>query len=172
MLSESAKATSAAEARFRIEAPNSKGRSTLVLALDGGSLSRLAKVAGQDWRAARFRGVGALADGGRRAAAADAGETRVGLISLDGKESDLLDELQGTDVVILVAQSGASVEAAEAIGKACFARHIMTSGFIFDSRRDEEALERTLARMRPYVICLVVGFDDDSLVDVLTALRA
>jgi hypothetical protein len=171
MASQSETATSATQARYRINEPNSKTRSTLVLALDGSSLSKLANVVGHGWGNARFRGVGALTDG-RTPGTPEQIAKRVGLISLEGAETDLLDELRDTDVVIMVAQSGGGAEAAEAVGRACFAKHIMTAGFVFETAGDRDALELTLSQMRPFVISLVVGFDDESLVDVLTALRA
>ena len=54
MLAESARAASAAEARFRLQAPNSRQRATTVIALDASSESLLRRLAGDSWNKATF----------------------------------------------------------------------------------------------------------------------
>ena len=53
-LSESARATTAHEAKFRIDYPNSLPRASSIIALDGGSLEALKAITGQPWSGARF----------------------------------------------------------------------------------------------------------------------
>jgi hypothetical protein len=172
MVSQSAQATTAAESRYRIDKPNSKGRSSLVIGLDKSSMPALSTLAEMEWRGARFRSVvqpgdTALAESGLEVAADD-----VALLSPERKVSCLSDELANTDVVVMFAQSGASAGAAEAIGKACFGRNLMTAGFVLDETGDRELLERTLTQVRPFVISLVVGSDEESLGETLSAIRA
>lgn len=160
LLSQSARATAATESRYRIAKPNSQRRSTLVVALDESGLEYLRPLANGSWHGARFRGVKSVVDG------------RVELESLDGSSSDLAGELADADVVVMVAHGGSDAAAAEPVGSAAFARRIMTAGFVEDVTERPEELQRTLRGMRPFVISLFVGFGDDALADILTAIRA
>jgi hypothetical protein len=54
MLSETSRATSAAESRFRVQAPNSSARDILVVALDEKSAKLGDMLAGQSWRGTQF----------------------------------------------------------------------------------------------------------------------
>ena len=54
MQSESARMSSAAEARFRINAPNSKGRAVKVIALDQPSERVVKSLAQRQWNGATF----------------------------------------------------------------------------------------------------------------------
>ena len=92
MLSESARATTAAEARFRIDAPNSQPRAVKVIALDAPSeavVKRLARAAAGAARASSPR---------RRSAAAPARQRNRSpcsgwLSDLAGRTKNLLDEV-------------------------------------------------------------------------------
>lgn len=159
-LSESMRATQAAESRFRIAKPNSRPRSSLIVALDEAGLGYLRPLSEQEWSGARFRGV------------TGAGSGEVSLMGLDGTSSALSTELARTDVVVMVAHGGSDAAAARDVGEAAFARRIMTAGFVEDVTEHPAELQRTLRGMRPYVISLFVGFGDDALGDVLTAIRA
>ena len=64
MLSESARMSSAAEARFRVQAPNSKPRAIKVIALDSASEPVLQRLAGASWEHATFFRVSS-GNGGR-----------------------------------------------------------------------------------------------------------
>ena len=61
MLSESARATSAAEARFRINDPNSRGRTVKVIALDALSERVAKQLASRPWNSASFFTASAFA---------------------------------------------------------------------------------------------------------------
>ena len=162
MISESVKATTAEESRYRIRNPNSKGRVSLVLGLEPSSSELLAELASQEWNGARFRSVidpeGASDD--------------LVLRGPDGFESRLSDELADVDVVVMFARSGEAAKAAAIVGDAAFGRCRMTGGFVLDPDHDRARLEKTLSAMRPFVISLVVGSDAESFSETLTAIRA
>ena len=101
MLSESARMSSAAEARFRVQAPNSTPRAITVIALDATERSggppprrrRLAALDVSDRRVARRQPGGALRD--------LAGEARI-----------LVDEVGAADLIVFVAGPGGHAHAA------------------------------------------------------------
>lgn len=159
-LSESLRATASAESRFRIAQPNSRPRSTLIVALDAAGLDYLRPVAERPWGGARFRGVRPAADG------------VWSLVALDGTTHALDSEMATADVVVMVAHGGSDAAAAAPVGRAAFARRIMTAGFVEDVTEHPAELHRTLRGMRPFVISLFVGFGDDDLTDFLNAIRA
>ncbi|MEP1217597.1 MAG: hypothetical protein ABJM11_02085 [Marinobacter sp.] len=163
MVSQSVKATTAAESRFRISNPNSKGRSSLVLGLEASSADLLANVASREWSGARFRTV--IQTGGVQ-------ENDLVLQAPDGKQSKLSDELVNADVVVMFACSGDPAQAAAVVGEAAFGRRKMTAGFVLDEHNDRQGLEKTLSALRPYVISLVVGPDAESFGETLEAIRA
>jgi hypothetical protein len=158
MISESARATSAAEARFRIQAPNSRPRSVKVVALDQIAESIVRRLAGAGWQHATFLFAtstdAALSDlaGGRHAAEA---------------------EIDAADLVILIAGPGGHAHVASTIGEACSRRRVMTTGFVVGaSAASEPELAKTLSQLRPWSLMLVIAQSDDYIGDMLTALRA
>jgi hypothetical protein len=163
MVSQSVKATTAAESRFRISRPNSRGRSSLVLGLDESSADLLAELAGQQWNGARFRTV---------IQTDDVPKNDLVLQAPDGKQSTLSDELANADVVVMFARSGDTAHAAAVVGEAAFGRRKMTAGFVLDEHNDRQGLETTLSALRPFVISLVVGPDAESFGETLQAIRA
>lgn len=172
MISQSVKATTATESRFRINSPNSRGRSTLVLGLEESSRHTLAELASLEWNGARFRNVVQGEDAGASAAGLNLGTDDLMLRSPQGEISCLSDELADTDVVVMFARSGESAQAAATVGEAAFSRNLMTAGFVLDEHNDRQNLEKTLSAMRPFVISLVVGPDEESFSETLTAIRA
>src|ERR1700730_17700158 len=101
MLSESAKMSSAAEARFRINAPNSKLRNVKVIALDGPSEALVKRLAQLRWNGASFCTASAFAPrpyppqaGEGREGAGPGGLSMQGWLSdLAGRTKDLVDEV-------------------------------------------------------------------------------
>lgn len=168
MASQSAMATTAAESRFRIDIPNSRVRSSLVVGLEKSSLPVFSELARQEWNDARFRTVVS------ELVSTDLtiGPDDLLLQSPDGAFSRLSDELPDMDVVVMFARSGDPAEAAARIGRACFGRNMMTAGFVLEQDQDRHGLEKTLSAVRPYVISLVVGPDKESLGETLSAIRA
>lgn len=169
MLSESARMTTAEQARFRIQYPNSQPRTTKIVALDAESAQTLKSFAGFPWNGARFLTFVSATSGGEGLEELPVDAV---LADADGKEVRLTEELNGADMVVMVTSEGKRAEAAAAIGNACFVRGIMTTGLVLPRPGQEEAVSRTLKNMRPYAAMLVVASGEDYIPEMLTALRA
>ena len=170
MTSESARATTAAEARFRIEAPNSQPRTVKVIALDPPSEQIVKRLAGRRWNHASFLTASAFAGAPRSGTPFS---MQGWLSDLAGRTRNLLDEVATADLMVMVASAGHDAQAAALIGEACAARHVMTTGLVLGSEPASElAASRTLAAMRPYSMMLVVASGENYIEDMLTALRA
>ena len=158
MLSESARMSSSAEARFRVQASNSKPRSIKVIALDVPSEVVVRRLAEASWSHATFF---------------TAHSTEGSLSDLGGHTRDLLHEVYTGDLVVLVAAAGGTAQAASVIGEACSLKGVMTTALIVGaSSVSDEALSRTLAPLRPWSLMVVIASSDDYIEDMLTALRA
>ena len=170
MTSESARATTAAEARFRIEAPNSQPRTVKVVALDPPSEAVVKRLVGRSWNRASFLTASAFA------AAPHSGEAfsmQGWLSDLAGRTRDLMDEVATADLMVMIAGAGHDAQAAALIGEACAARRVMTTGLVLGGGTASElAASRTLAALRPHAMMLVVASGEDYVEDMLTALRA
>src|SRR5215470_15675674 len=102
MLSESARMSSAAEARFRIDAPNSKPRHVKVIALDSASEAVVKHLARGHWNNASFFTASAFAS-----APPERGFSMQGWLSdLTGRTRDLITEIDSADLVVMVAAAG------------------------------------------------------------------
>jgi hypothetical protein len=170
MISESARVTTAAEARFRIGAPNSRGRTVKVIALDAVSERIVQHLASRPWNSASFFTASAFAG-----APQDAQRFSVEgwLKDLAGRTKSLMDEVAAADLVVMIAAAGEHAEAAAIIGEACGARHVMTTALVLGSQASsDEALSKTLAQLRPHAMMLVIASADEYIEDMLTALRA
>jgi hypothetical protein len=169
MTSESARMTTAAEARFRIDAPNSLPRAVTVIALDATSEAVVRRLAQRPWGHARFLSASAFADSPVAAPVSLQGW----LSDLAGRTSSLVEVIDAADLVVLVAAPGGIVPAAQMIGEACQLKRIMTTALIVgDAPVSDEALSRTLAQLRPYAPMLVIASAEDYVADMLAALRA
>jgi hypothetical protein len=69
----------------------------------------------------------------------------------------------------MVATTAGSPTAADAIGRACARRGIMTAGLVLG---DQLAVAHTLVALRPHAQVLLVTADEQDVAEVLTALRA
>ena len=170
MPSESARMSSAAEARFRINAPNSKPRATKVIALDQPSERVVKELAQARWNNATFFTASAFAG-------ATHGSERFSmqgwLSDLAGRTKDLIDEVNSADLVVMVATAGENAQAASLIGEACSLKRVTTTALVVGSAAvSDEALSKTLAQLRPYALMLVIASADDYIADMLAALRA
>ena len=170
MQSESARMSSAAEAKFRIDRPNSQPRAVKVIALDAPSERVVKDLAAASWQRASFL-----------TASSFSGAPRVGepfsmggwLNDLAGRTKDLVDEVNSADLVVMVATAGESAAAASIIGEACNVKHVMTTALILGgSTSSDETLSKMLAQLRPHVMMLVISSADEYIKDMLTALRA
>ena len=168
MLSESARMTTADEARYRINDPNSKPRAVKVVALDPPSEAVVKRLAEGDWQRATFLTVH---DG-----AAPGGEgwsMKAWLADLAGRAKNLVDEVASADLVVMISSAGTMPEAAALIAEACNARKVMTTALIIGSQaKSDDELSKTLGALRPYASMLVIASGDEYIEEMLAALRA
>jgi hypothetical protein len=151
VVSESARMSSAAEARFRIDTPNSRPRAVKVIALDSRAEVAMASLAQHDWDGAAFFRAGELTSTPERLAA----------------------EIDRADLVVMLATAGERADDVDPIGQACSARRVTTTGLILDSAQvSDEELSLTLSRVRPWALMLVIASSIDYVEDMLRALRA
>ena len=172
MLSESARMRSAAEARFRVQAPNSTPRVITVMALDAPGEAVVRRLAAIGWKHATFLTAASRGepDGRGDLSPASRGDA---LSDLTGHRKNVTVEVDTADLVVLVAGPGGHAQAASLIGEACSRRHVMTTGFIVGATSaSEHALAKTLAQVRPWSLMVVIADSDDYIDDMMTALRA
>jgi hypothetical protein len=170
MLSESARMTTAAEARFRINAPNSKPRTIKVIALDRPSEAIVKRLAGLAWNGAMFLTASAFSGTPR------SGEpfSMTGWLSdLAGRTTDLIAEIKTADLVVMVGTAGEDAHAASIIGDACHLHRVMTTALIVGSAsKSDQALSQSLAQVRPHALMVVIANAEEYIEDMLIALRA
>ena len=196
MDSESARMSSAAEARYRIDYPNSKPRVVKVVALDAASERVVKRVAERQWQRAtfftsiKFDGAPTGADEPRSgvrtmelprwpltplasAAGGEGSKMQAWLSDLAGRTKALVEEVASADLVVMVSSAGTSAQAAAVIGEACAVRKVMTMALIIGSEeRSNDELSKTLATLRPYASMLVIASGDEYIEEMLSALRA
>jgi hypothetical protein len=163
LLHSCARAATAAEARFRVNYPNSTTRASRIVALDDEAASVVGRISGQDWHGAHFLTYKEPISG------ANGSHPDAILQSPDGAETRLSDELDGADVAVMIATADREAEAASIIGKACFLRGIMTAGLVVGR---SNGLDDAVTALRPYASVLVVAADEDFVPEMLAALRA
>ena len=170
MDSESARMSSAAEARFRIDYPNSQPRAVKVVALDEASERVVKRVARGPWQRATFF-TSIEFDGPPRDG--KGWSMQAWLRDLAGRTKALVDEVASADLVVMVSSAGTGAQPAAVIGEACAARKVMTMALIIGSdQRSNEELSNTLAALRPYASMLVIADGDEYIEEMLSALRA
>ncbi|MEU0966263.1 3-methyl-2-oxobutanoate hydroxymethyltransferase [Streptomyces sp. NPDC005917] len=155
-LSESARAASASESRFRIDAPIAPARAARVVALDERAESVARRLAGRPWAHARFYTVGGVWPGGGL------------LYELGGVAAPFDDVLTGTDVVVVLATEDAGRSVAAEIGRLCGRRGITTAGVVMG---DGYEADEAVAALRPYARVLLLSADESDALELLTALR-
>jgi hypothetical protein len=170
MESESARMSSAAEAKFRINAPNSRPRAIKVIALDAPSERIVKDLAQLPWQRASFLTASAFSGAPRSGERFSMGGW---LNDLAGRTKNLVDEVNSADLVVMVASAGENAGAAAIIGEACNVKHVMTTALILGSAStSDDTLSKMLAQLRPHVMMLVISSADEYIKDMLTALRA
>lgn len=158
--------TSAAELRFRVQAPNSRPRATTIIALDGPSEAVIRDLADASWNHATFLKA-PLSDPPDGHPASDGWVT-----DLADRRRRLRDEVHVSDQVIMVATAGGPADGAATIGRACSLRRVTTTALIVGTGGvSDRALATTLARLRPWSLMVVIAGSDDYVVDLMTALR-
>jgi hypothetical protein len=158
--SESARAASAGESRFRIRVPIAPARAARVIGLDGAATAVARRLAERPWAHARF-----YTGGGPRPAGTD-GEPL--LHALDGPPAPLPAVLDGSDVVVVLATEDAGRATAAAIGRFCWRHGITTAGVVLG---DGFEADEAVAALRPYARVLLLSADESDVFELLTALR-
>lgn len=169
LLNSCARATSAAEARFRIGTPIAGRPGARVVALDDAAGAVVRWAARQRWNGARFYALADRAPTGGAGSGNGRAPDDLALRTADGDRAHLHAELVGADVVVLVATADADGTAAAAVGRACARRGIMTAGLVLGER---DRVGAALAALRPHTQVLMVSADDQDVLETLTALRA
>ena len=164
LLSSCALATTAAEARFRISRPDTSTRDARVIAIaeHAAALVRAAAVA-RTWRGGHFLVFDRVASGIGNDGPADAV-----LRTPDGAVTLLSAELEGADLVVMVATAAARPEAAAVIGDACAERMIMSAGLV---AAGQGLAGPVVSALRPNAMVLVVLDSGRDVTEILTALR-
>jgi len=166
VFSESARMSSAAELRFRVQAPNSKTRTTAVIALDAPGEAFVRRLSQDHWNDATFLTTNASdtpiepqADDGWLTTVAD-------------RPTRVRDVVDAADQVIMVAAAGGHAAAASVIGRACSRKRVTTTALIVGAADASDAeVSRTLAQLRPWSLMVVIANSDDYVTDMMTALR-
>jgi hypothetical protein len=171
LLNSCASAATAAEARYRIDYPDTQHRAARVIALDERAADLVRRMAVQHWRGGHFLVFEAPVPGGGSGAAADAT-----LRAADGTAVLLSSELEDADSAVMIATAQASATAASVIGDACAARRIMSAGLVISggAARDGDAdddVDDVVAALRPNAMVLVVLHDHRDVPEILSALR-
>jgi hypothetical protein len=168
MLSESARMSSAVEAAFRIQAPNSLARTIKVIALDPPAAAVVRRLADAEWSQATFFTAVHHRDASDRERAVDAW-----LTDLAGHPRVLANEVSSADLVVMVAAPGGLADAASRVGEACRVARVMATAMVVGAAKSsDEALSKTLAQLRPWSLMVVIADADDYVEATLVALRA
>ncbi len=171
MLSESARMSTAREAAFRVDYPNSKPRAIKVIALDELAAEVVRETARQrEWQnAAFFTGLTAKWDHKRPCGTA----IHASLTDLDGNTKDLVDEIGSANLVVMVSSAAGNPDAAALIAEICSMKRVMITGLLLTAEAASDAeIAQTLRELRPHAPMLVISSGDDYVSAMLTALRA
>ena len=171
MLSESARMTTAHEARFRVQYANSKPRAACIIALDTSSAELVNEISGLTWNGAKFFTSLSFTVG------SDPGVTEDGmkawLNDIAGRTLELVSEIAESDFVVLITAAGEDGRAASIIAKACKAHHKTLVGIVLPGDgASEDDVAASLDYLRPHTRMLVVASGRDYVEVMLTALRA
>jgi hypothetical protein len=167
MLSESARVTTAAEQRYRIDAPNALPRRVKVVALDAPSAQLVDRLSTRPWSNATFL---ALPDDATATSPA-MGSLKDWMHSVAGEAQDLINDVDGTDVMVIIAHAEAHAQPAIPIGEACAVRGIPVVGIVIQDGNTPPALE-TVNALRPFTTMLVMASSEDYVEAMLSAFNA
>ncbi len=172
MLSESARMSTAHEAGFRIQEPNSKQRSIKVIALDPSSAVLVDQIAKDGWSGASFFTSLSFATQKNPDSASD-GSVQAWLNDLAGRALDLMSEVSTCDFVVVVTCAGEDARAVTIIADACALYHkSLVSLVVPQEGMSEQDVEISLKHLRPHSRMLVVAQGIDYIEVMLSALRA
>ena len=148
--------------------PNSSIRRSRIFALDPIAAEAMYAITEDPWNNAHFL---TLANAGP----VDPGSidaTDLPLAHPDGSAADLRAEIDGADVIVLLAASGANEGAAEVIAREAYHRKIMCAGLALAAGNSDASVDKAVNSMRRFATVLVVAKDNDFIPAMLTALRA
>jgi hypothetical protein len=168
MLSESARMTTAREASYRIQYPNSRERAVKVIALDPVAASVLEPISKGSWHGAAF--FTSL----NFAATATPGQgLDAWLKDVAGHTMNLIGEVAASDFVVVITSVGEDARAVSVIADACKLHSKTLVALIVPREGATDAdVTASLADLRPYARMLVVASGADYIEAMLTALRA
>jgi len=162
MLSESARMSSAAEARFRVQASHSTSRALSVIALDPACDGVVAGLATHSWNGVAFFAASALRDAAQTSTTTATG-SRIG---------SQLEEMAAADFVVMIASSGGDAHGASVIGRICSLQRVTTTTLVVHAApATDEALSKTLAQVRPWSLMVVVVSDESYVENILRSFR-
>jgi hypothetical protein len=161
LLGSCARAATAAEARFRINAPAFTQRCSRVIALDEQAADVVRELAERTWHGGHFLVFESEVPGDAllRLAAGGGQPAATALLS---------EELDGADTVVMVASAAGSPAAASLIGDAAAARGIMTAALVLAGAAP---VDGAVAALRPNAKVRVVLASIADILEVLSALR-
>jgi hypothetical protein len=163
MLSESARMSSAAEAKFRLREPARATRTVKVLALDEASDGVVARLAEHPGREAAFFPASALLP----LTAAPGAD-----VPMADRQARVLEQAAEADLVVMVASEGGRADAAAIIGAVCSQNRVMTMTLlVHHADATEDAISRTLAQVRRWSLMIVVASDEQYVADILRSFR-
>ena len=88
----------------------------------------------------------------------------------DGSAAALIEELEGADMVVLLATEGSGEGAAEVIARECFDRRIMCAGLALAQGRGDRDVSAVVNAMRRFARVLVVAMIDVLVVVIVLVL--
>ena len=178
LLNSCASAATAAEARFRLDYPDTRHREARVIALDDHAADLVRTMAGAQWSGGHFLVFEAVRAGGPDGngtggapAAVPALTADATLRTADGSSVLLSSELEDADSVVMIATAQASAAAASVIGDACAARRISSAGLVVSDGASGPGVDAVVAALRPNAMVLVVLHDHRDVPEILSALR-
>jgi len=142
-----------------------------VVALDQGSRPLVDEIAKLPWTRAAF--FTSLSFDGAPAPRAESASVQAWLRDIAGQTTDLIEEIDSADLVVMVCRAGGDAQAALLIGEACAVHNKTTIGLVLqDQHTTDEETSKTLRNMRPFASMLVIANGQEYVESMLTALRA
>jgi hypothetical protein len=166
LLSESARVTTAQEARFRVQYPNSKPRAVKVIALDPASAKLVDDVSKMSWNgAAFFKSLSFENTPGQ--------SVKAWLSDIAGHTSDLASEVANADCVVVIAGAGEDAQSVPLIAELCNEHHkTLVALIVPQDGATDDTVDVSLKALRPFAKMLVIAHGRDYIEAMLAALRA
>jgi len=169
MQSESARMTTAREASYRVQYPNSKKRAVKVIAVDPASAKIVDEISKKDWNGAAFFTAPAFTTEETPGGSG----LKAWLKDLAGRTMDLVSEIEHCDFAVVITTAGADARAVSVIADACALYHKSLVGLVLPGEDDSDAaMAESMRHLRPYTRMLVIASGADYIEAMLTALRA